>query len=144
MKTFKLLGLLSLCFLLSSCATLKEMICDCQPTTQSKSSSKDTRNEKKSSSVEVANETNTDRAEAMLSGEVYEAMDAFVFKGDEKRMVEFCKSPQVQCWVQSKKWPAKKKLDRKKLQKSPFMTGSKMGLRGDERIQIRWEFYKSK
>lgn len=152
---------------LSSCATVKKMICDCQPpkienskpTKKSyykaaKPVKKVNANEAKKSepavpgaavsSTEVVVDEPPDIAEVMLEGEVYEAMDAFVFEGDEKGFSKFCNSEQVQCWVKDKKWPAKKKLNKKKLQKTPFMTGSKMGLRGEERVQIRWEFYKLK
>lgn len=139
-----MVGVLSL---LTSCATLKEMICDCQPaakkesTKESKVTSKASRS---SSPVEETPVPAVDEAEEMLGGEIYAAMDAFVFNKDEKRMLVFCKSTQVQCWLNDKRWPIGKKLDRKKLKKSPFMTGSKMGLRGDERVQIRWEFFKKK
>ncbi len=133
--------------LLTSCATIKEMICDCQPSVKKESNREakgSTKPPRASAPTEEASAPVVDEAEEMLGGEIYSAMDAFVFNKDEKRMMVFCKSNQVQCWLNDKKWPAGKKLDRKKLQKSPFMTGSKMGLRGDERVQIRWEFYKKR
>lgn len=152
MKNFSLnVSRLALCvsaiFVLTSCATLKEMICDCQPSVKKESNREAktaTKSPRASLPTEEASAPVVDEAEEMLGGEIYSAMDAFVFNKDEKRMLVFCKSTQVQCWLNDKKWPTGKKLDRKKLQKSPFMTGSKMGLRGDERVQIRWEFFKKR
>lgn len=142
----KYLFIVSCFFILTSCATLKNMICDCSDV--STSSREKTKTVKSASKAELPAEPvialEVNEAQEMLAGDIYTAMDAFVFKNENKKILIFCQSNQVQCWLNEKKWPKGKKLDRKILKKSPYMTGSKMGLRGESRIQIRWEFYNLK
>lgn len=67
------------------------------------------------------------------------AVELYVHKGDKKEFTALCKDKRFDCYVADKFFPAKKKKTARAI--PPYASGSKMGLQGEERVQVRYEFY---
>ncbi|UXR65070.1 hypothetical protein EZJ49_02260 [Bdellovibrio bacteriovorus] len=67
------------------------------------------------------------------------AVELYVHKGSKKEFTALCKDKRFDCYVADKFFPAKKKKTARAI--PPYASGSKMGLQGEERVQVRYEFY---
>ena len=67
------------------------------------------------------------------------AVDAFVFKGQKEDFTALCKDVRFDCFVNDKRFPKGRKKIKRKV--PPFLSGSKMGLQGDTRVRVRYNFY---
>lgn len=67
------------------------------------------------------------------------AVESYVHRGEKKQFNALCKDRRFDCFLNDKPFPAKKK----KVPRAapPYASGSKMGLQGEERIQLRYEFF---
>lgn len=67
------------------------------------------------------------------------AVESYVHRGEKKQFNSLCKDKRFDCYVNEKPFPAKKKKVSRTV--PPYASGSKMGLQGEERIQLRYEFF---
>lgn len=67
------------------------------------------------------------------------AVEKYVLKKDIKRFNKLCKDKRFDCFVNEKPFPKNKKAIARSV--PPFASGSKMGLHGEERVQVRYDFY---
>ncbi|MNL29377.1 hypothetical protein D3C87_1510580 [compost metagenome] len=139
----KLLLLVCLPLLLSSCASIKKVICDCSKdeellTLENAEKAKPVKlvKRKKSPTQETIV---VDKDDVELADKMTKAVDKFVFKDDEQEFKTLCGNTRFDCWVDEKPYPNGKKKVARTI--PPFLSGSKMGLRGDKRVQVRYTFY---
>ena len=67
------------------------------------------------------------------------AVEAYVLKHQTKDFTTLCQDPRFDCFVEDKLFPRGKKKTARSA--PPFASGSKMGLQGEVRVQVRYEFY---
>ncbi len=67
------------------------------------------------------------------------AIEAFVLKNDPKAFTKLCKEKRFDCQVDGKMFPAGKKKTSRTV--PPYASGSKMGLRGEVRVHVKYDFY---
>lgn len=67
------------------------------------------------------------------------AVEDYVLKSDPKAFADICQQKTFDCFVGGKSFPASKKKIKRKV--PPYASGSKMGLQGEERVQIKYDFY---
>lgn len=67
------------------------------------------------------------------------AVELYVHKGSKKEFNTLCKDKRFDCFLNEKNHPAKKKKTARGI--PPYASGSKMGLQGEERVHLRYEFY---
>lgn len=129
--------------MLSSCASFKKSFCDCaQAPKESKSAA--TTEHAKSSAVTDKSSTKeagivVDSADVDMGNRMSRAVDAFVFKNQREEFTSLCKDERFDCYVNDKRYPKGRKKVKRKV--PPFLSGSKMGLQGDERVRVRYNFY---
>lgn len=141
----KILVVISATLLLSSCASLKRSFCDCAPG----GSSKETKN---SSSSEHSNKSVSDKstpakdagivvdsADIEMGNRMSKAVDAYVFKSQKDEFTNLCKDERIDCFINDKRFPKGRKKIKRKV--PPFLSGSKMGLQGETRIRVKYDFY---
>lgn len=143
----RILLITSLLFL-TSCVSFKRAFCDCNQQPKAVAAAPSVSHvEKPVKPVKLIKKKKTptqesiivDDADIELSNKMTTAVDAYVFKDDQDEFKKLCSESRFDCWVNEKKFPAGKKTIARTV--PPFLTGSKMGLRGDERIQVRFNFY---
>lgn len=147
MRSFLLLILSSL--MLSACATVdtRPLTLDDEPGVASslvKKSSSSMRVNKTNLKAEDATATPTagiqvSAEDLAVANRMMTAMDAYVFKNEKTDFTKLCKDKRFDCQVNDKKFPAGKKVAKRKV--PPYMSGSKMGLQAEERVQVRYDFY---
>ena len=151
MKAFLVLILSSL--VLSACATVDErpLTSDNEPgvasypVKKSSSSYRVNKTNLKANEVEEAS-VNTSVSSIQVGAEdlaianrMMTAMDDYVFKNQKMDFTKLCKDKRFDCQVNDKKYPAGRKTVKRKV--PPYMSGSKMGLQAEERVQVRYDFY---
>lgn len=134
---------------LSSCATIKHAICDCaQPGKEAKSSSGSTEHSSKAGSSSSATDKGSsgkdssivvDNSDIETSNRMMKAVDAFVFKNQKDEFTNLCKDERFDCFVNEKRYPKGRKKIKRKV--PPFLSGSKMGLQGETRVRVKYDFY---
>ncbi|WP_415062922.1 hypothetical protein [Bdellovibrio sp.] len=67
------------------------------------------------------------------------ALEAYILKGDKTSFAALCKDSHFDCFVDNKAYPKNKKKQTRKV--PPYASGSKMGLQGENRIHVRYDFY---
>jgi hypothetical protein len=67
------------------------------------------------------------------------ALEDYIHRKDSKELLKLCKDLRFDCYLDNKIYPKTRKLVKRNIQ--PYATGSKMGLHGENRIQIRYEFF---
>jgi hypothetical protein len=83
-----------------------------------------------------------DPSDIALGDRMTKAVDEFVFKKNEVPFRTLCLDDRFSCYVDGKWYPqGKKKLTRKH---PPYMSGSKMALQDEKRVQVRYEFFPGK
>ncbi|WP_413944306.1 hypothetical protein [Bdellovibrio sp. HCB-162] len=67
------------------------------------------------------------------------AVELYVLKNDKKQFTSLCKDKRFDCFVDDKAYPKTKK----KIARSvpPYASGSKMGLQGEQRVHVKYDFY---
>jgi hypothetical protein len=147
------LSLLLLSLILNACATVDEtpLTLDDEPSTSSpRTSSKPANsksgNSKSSNKADKSDKTEkneagivVNNADVELANRMTVAMDAFVFKNEKTEFTTLCKDKRFDCSVDEKRFPAGKKKTKRKV--PPFMSGSKNGIQGDHRVQVKYDFY---
>ncbi len=80
-----------------------------------------------------------DPQELVLLERMQKAVEVYVHRGEKKEFSTLCKDKRFDCFLNEKPLPAKKK----KVVRSvpPYASGSKMGLQGEERIHLRYDFF---
>ncbi|MGE5085768.1 MAG: hypothetical protein ACM3MG_05660 [Bacillota bacterium] len=139
----KVLLLIGTVMLLSSCATLRKKFCDCDCTVDIAEKKrpvqvvhpvKATKTVAKGKAGIVVEQADIDAADRMTK-----AVDAYVFNNQSEEFTALCKEERFDCFVDEKRFPKDKK--RVKRSVPPFLSGSKMGLQGDKRVKIKYDFY---
>jgi hypothetical protein len=145
------LSIIFLSFILSACATepvdTTPLTLDNEPTISAPkvagkaSPSKTTKADKTTKPEKEKNEAGivVDNADVELANRMTVAMDAFVFKNEKNDFTALCKDKRFDCLVDEKRFPAGKKKTKRKV--PPFMSGSKNGIQGDARVQVKYDFY---
>ncbi len=67
------------------------------------------------------------------------ALEDYIHRKDSKELLKICKDLRFDCYLDNKIYPQSRKKIKRTIQ--PYATGSKMGLHGEERVQIRYEFF---
>lgn len=67
------------------------------------------------------------------------AVETYVIKKDSKSFAKLCKDRRFDCFVDDKAFPSGKKATPRTV--PPYASGSKMGLHGEHRVQVRYDFY---
>lgn len=74
-----------------------------------------------------------------LLEQMNKSVEDYVLKKDKKGFQNLCRNQHFDCLIGDKVFPLRnKKIERKV---PPYASGSKMGLHGEERVHIRYEFY---
>lgn len=67
------------------------------------------------------------------------AVEAYVIRNEKKSFLSLCKDTRFDCFVDDVVYPkGKKKMPRPV---PPYSSGSKMGLHGEKRVQVKYDFY---
>lgn len=77
--------------------------------------------------------------ELALLENMNKAVELYVVKKQPTEFTKLCKDKRFDCFVDEKVFPTKKKKTARGL--PPYASGSKMGLQGENRVQIRYEFF---
>jgi hypothetical protein len=143
------LSLIFLTFLLHGCATTPvdttPLTLDDEPSASSSkaagktSGSKSTKADKTGKSDKADASIVVDNGDVELANRMTVAMDAFVFKNERTEFTQLCKDKRFDCLVDDKRFPQGKKKAKRKV--PPFMSGSKNGIQGDHRVQVKYDFY---
>ena len=149
----KLISVLALMVLLSSCASLKKSFCNCdcdsksgretkmsssaQTTASHAERTKISVSEKGAPAKEASIVVDSDDIEA--GNRMSKAVDAFVFKNQKDDFTALCKDTRFDCFVNDKRYPKGRKKVKRKV--PPFLSGSKMGLQGETRVRVKYDFY---
>ena len=67
------------------------------------------------------------------------AVEAYVIKGEKKSFANLCNDKRFDCSVDDVSYPKGKKKVLRTV--PPYATGTKMGLQGERRIQVKYDFY---
>ena len=67
------------------------------------------------------------------------SVEDYIVKKDKIGFQKLCRNKHFDCWINNKPFPPRKKKIPRKV--PPYASGSKMGLHGEERVHIRYEFY---
>lgn len=67
------------------------------------------------------------------------AIEAYVLKKQKKEFMALCKDSRFDCFMDEKPFPKLKKKITRTL--PPYASGSKMGLQGETRVHVRYDFY---
>lgn len=102
---------------------------DFEPETQSKSAD----------SPKPAPARSLTAAETKTLEKMNTAMEDYVFRRDSKALTQYCQDLRFDCFVDNKAFPDKRKKQTRK--NAPLATGSKFGLQGEDRVQVRYEFF---
>jgi hypothetical protein len=77
--------------------------------------------------------------ELALLDNMTKAVEDYVLKNEKKKFTSLCKEKRFDCFVDEKLFPGGKKKVTRTV--PPYASGSKMGLQGEKRIQVRYDFY---
>lgn len=142
----KILVLISLMLMMASCAhkRTQDLDFDDAPATKKTSAAKKTDKsgaKSEASPAELARHSGivVDPQDLAALERMTKAVELYVHKGDKKEFSALCKDKRFDCYVADKFFPAKKKKIARAV--PPYASGSKMGLQGEERVQVRYEFY---
>ncbi|WP_374035228.1 hypothetical protein ACES2I_05440 [Bdellovibrio bacteriovorus] len=131
---------------LSACATKKTKDLDfddlpAEKKAAAKSSKSDKVPKADANPAEMARNSGivVDPQDLALLDRMTKAVELYVHKGNRKEFNTLCKDKRFDCFVNDKYHPPKKKKTARGI--PPYASGSKMGLQGEERIQLRYEFY---
>lgn len=124
--------------LLSSCASFKKYFCDCNQSSNKENKSSTAEHTPKTSSNKEAGIV-VDSADIEMGNRMSRAIDAYVFKNEKEDFTTLCNDNHFDCYLNEKRFPK----DRKKIKRKvpPFTSGSKMGLQGETRIRLKYDFY---
>lgn len=80
-----------------------------------------------------------DSDDLLVMEKMNKAVEAYVLKNEKKSFKALCKDKRFDCYVDEKIFPAA----RKKVVRTvpPYASGSKMGLQGETRVHVRYDFY---
>lgn len=139
----RILVLSAILLLLVSCATRKSKDLDFDDMPAEKKASSST---KKKSKAEASPDAGgvvpgvvVDPQDLAMLERMTKAVESYIYKGEKKEFTTLCKDKRFDCFVDEKASPARKKKISRPL--PPYASGSKMGLQGEKRIQLRYEFY---
>ncbi len=80
-----------------------------------------------------------EQSDVDLGNRMAQAMDSYVFKSDEVDFKKLCTDTRFDCSVDGARFPAKRKTVKRKV--PAFLSGSKMGFKGEQRVQVKYDFY---
>jgi hypothetical protein len=143
----KVLGLCLLMLTLSSCASLRKSFCNCEPELDLPPECKPRVIYKKvpGSPAPAAPQVKTgggivvQPADLELGDKMARAMDAYLFANEPAEFTTLCKDERFDCFVDDKRFPKDRKRMKRKV--PAFLSGSKMGLQDEKRINIKYNFY---
>ncbi len=143
----KVLGLCLLMLSLSSCATFKKTFCNCEPELDLPPECKPRVIIKKvpvpgtpaTPQVKTGGGIVVQQADLELGDKMARAMDSYLFANDPTDFTNLCKDERFDCFVDDKRYPKDRKRIKRKV--PAFLSGSKMGLQDEKRINIKYNFY---
>ncbi|MDG0817832.1 hypothetical protein NWE73_15735 [Bdellovibrio sp. PAP01] len=144
----KIFFALAASLLLSSCASLKKSFCDCSQggnkearSTGSGAGSAEHSGKSSGDKTAPAKEAGivVDSADIEMGNRMSKSVDAFVFKNQKDEFTALCKDERFDCYVNDKRFPQGRKKIKRKV--PPFLSGSKMGLQGENRVRVKYDFY---
>lgn len=137
----KFLVLTALIFV-CGCATQKKETANWDEFNDLKSSS----TEKSKKSEKPAPDTSSKPSAIVVDGsdvqtleKMTKAVEAYVLKNQKDDFTKLCKDKRFDCFVDSKAYPKGKKSVKRTV--PPYASGSKMGLQGETRVQVKYDFY---
>lgn len=74
-----------------------------------------------------------------LLEQMNKSVEDYILKKDKIGFQKLCRNTHFDCLINDKPFPVRKKKIQRKV--PPYASGSKMGLHGEERVHIRYEFY---
>ena len=140
MRRVLILSLLTL--MMVSCAHKKTQDFDFDETpAEKKSASKKTAKSGANADAEATRSSGivVDPQDLATLERMTKAVELYVHKGEKKEFTTLCKDKRFDCYVADKIFPSKKKKIARTI--PPYASGSKMGLQGEVRVQVRYEFY---
>lgn len=140
----KIYLLLAATLLLSSCVTTQRRVGEVSVTTASETTkeNKVSGTGKKADVNKEPSKTSgivVDNKDLVILEKMVKAVETYVLKNDKRSFSALCKDKRFDCYVNDKFYPAGKKKTSRNV--PPYALGSKMGLQGETRVQIRYEFY---
>lgn len=67
------------------------------------------------------------------------AVEMYVLKNEKKSFTGLCKDTRFDCYMNEKPFPKRKKKIIRNI--PPYASGSKMGLQGENRVHVKYEFF---
>lgn len=80
-----------------------------------------------------------DNKDIAILEKMVKAVESYVLKNDKKNFAALCKDKRFDCYVNDQFYPTRKKKIPRTV--PPYALGSKMGLHGENRIHVKYEFY---
>lgn len=77
--------------------------------------------------------------ELQLLDKMNKAVESYVLKNEKAQFNKLCKDKRFDCFVDEKMYPTKKKKISRAV--PPYASGSKMGLQGEQRVHVKYDFY---
>jgi hypothetical protein len=102
-------------------------------------SSAATKTSSTSTTTSVKSSIVVDEKDLQALEKMNKALEAYVLKNEEASFKSLCKDKRFDCFVDEKAYPKGKKKNLRKV--PPYASGSKMGLKGEVRVQARYDFY---
>jgi len=130
-----IVSLLSL--ILASCVSTKK--CDCEHVASTAKENKMTATGEHEKSPKKEAAIVVDREDIEISNRMSKAVDAFVFKNQNEDFKTLCEDKRFDCFVNDKRFPSGRKKIKRKV--PPYLSGAKMGLQGENRIRVKYDFY---
>ena len=95
----------------------------------------------KAGAVEVPKTTGivVDNKDLQALESMTKAVEAYVIKGEKKSFTKLCNDKRFDCFVDEVNFPKGKKKIVRTI--PPYATGPKMGLQGEKRIHVKYDFY---
>ncbi|WP_374029900.1 hypothetical protein [Bdellovibrio bacteriovorus] len=80
-----------------------------------------------------------DAGDVAVLEKMNKAVESYVLKNEKKNFTRLCKDKRFDCTVDDKIYPKGKKKVARTV--PPYASGSKMGLQGEKRVQVKYDFY---
>ncbi|KHD89368.1 MAG: hypothetical protein OM95_03055 [Bdellovibrio sp. ArHS] len=137
-KFFVLAALLVIC----GCATQKKETANWDEFHDLKSSSADKTKKAEKKTSETTSKPGgivVDGQDVQTLEKMTKAVELFVLKNQKADFARMCKDKRFDCFVDEKPFPKAKKIVKRTV--PPYASGSKMGLQGEKRVQVKYDFY---
>lgn len=132
MKKVLLLSL-SMLMMITACATKRHESAGTISLEKSKKIEKPAEEPPKTTGIVV------DAKDLQILESMNKAVELYVLKSEIKQFTSLCKDTHFDCFIDEKSFPKRKKKITRTI--PPYASGSKMGLQGEKRVQVKYDFY---